>query len=208
MSKFLSEGKQSLSPYTPGEQPKVTNLIKLNTNESPFPPSPKVIEAVSARDDIELHIGGFGKLEGYVREMADTCGNIYFYGKIPYARTLALEQSCHIMLALYDPEVPNHLYAAPNKFYEALTLGKPVMMVKGTGMSRVVEDFDLGELIGYSKEEFMLGIDKLLSRRAEWESMSKRMKKLYRDSYSWEKSENTLLKLYSELNDGKNTDSQ
>ncbi|MBO5973120.1 MAG: glycosyltransferase family 4 protein [Clostridia bacterium] len=168
----------------------------------------EVIEAVSSREDIELHIGGFGKLEGYVREMADTCGNIYFYGRIPYARTLALEQSCHIMLALYDPNVSNHLYAAPNKFYESLMLGKPVMMVKGTGMSRVVEDFDLGELIGYSKEGFMLGIDKLLSRRGEWESMSERMKKLYRDSYSWEKSEKTLLKLYSELNDGKNTDSQ
>ena len=47
MSKFLSEGMQSLAPYTPGEQPKVTNLIKLNTNESPFPPSQKVIDAVS-----------------------------------------------------------------------------------------------------------------------------------------------------------------
>ncbi len=168
----------------------------------------EVVEAVSVRDDIELHIGGFGRLEGYIKEMADICGNIFFYGRIPYARTLALEQSCHIMLALYDPAVPNHLYAAPNKFYESLMLGKPVMMVKNTGMSRIVEDFDLGELIGYSKEEFAEGIDRLLSRRAEWESISERMKKLYRDCYSWEKSEKILLKLYSELNDGKNTDSQ
>jgi len=52
MSKFLSAGKASLSSYTPGEQPKVLNLIKLNTNESPFPPSPRVIDAVS-REAVE-----------------------------------------------------------------------------------------------------------------------------------------------------------
>ncbi|OOV86816.1 histidinol-phosphate transaminase [Oceanospirillum linum] len=46
MSKFWSDALNSLQPYVPGEQPKTSNIIKLNTNENPYPPSPKVIEAL------------------------------------------------------------------------------------------------------------------------------------------------------------------
>lgn len=48
MSKFWSPLVNDLVPYVPGEQPKMANLVKLNTNENPFGPSPKVIEAIQA----------------------------------------------------------------------------------------------------------------------------------------------------------------
>ena len=51
MSKFLSEKLSALAPYTPGEQPQDRKYIKLNTNESPFPPSQKAIER--AREEAE-----------------------------------------------------------------------------------------------------------------------------------------------------------
>ena len=47
MSRFWSQVVNQLSPYVPGEQPKIDNLIKLNTNENPYGPSPRVIEAIA-----------------------------------------------------------------------------------------------------------------------------------------------------------------
>ena len=48
--KTCEENVRKVVPYVPGEQPKVQNLIKLNTNENPYPPSPKVAEALKAID--------------------------------------------------------------------------------------------------------------------------------------------------------------
>ncbi|KAA1176371.1 histidinol-phosphate transaminase [Marinobacter salinexigens] len=57
MSKFWSPLVNDLVPYVPGEQPKMANLVKLNTNENPYGPSPKVIEAIQAElnDSLRLY---------------------------------------------------------------------------------------------------------------------------------------------------------
>ncbi len=54
---FWSPVVGGLSPYVPGEQPKIDRLVKLNTNENPYPPSPRVVEAIrsAAERDLQLY---------------------------------------------------------------------------------------------------------------------------------------------------------
>lgn len=56
MSRFWSPSIQSLVPYTPGEQPQVEGLIKLNTNENPYPPAPAVREVLDQFDTSRLRL--------------------------------------------------------------------------------------------------------------------------------------------------------
>ena len=56
MSRFFSDKFASLTPYTPGEQPRERRYIKLNTNESPFPPSPRAVcAAAKAAENLQLY---------------------------------------------------------------------------------------------------------------------------------------------------------
>ena len=56
MSRFLSKEAARLAPYTPGEQPTDAQYIKLNTNESPFPPSPKLMKAMTRAEGLKLNL--------------------------------------------------------------------------------------------------------------------------------------------------------
>ena len=72
MSRFFTKRLERLTPYTPGEQPRDMQYIKLNTNESPFPPSPAVTQAAKAEA---------GRLQLYsdptCRELTDKLASLY-----------------------------------------------------------------------------------------------------------------------------------
>jgi glycosyltransferase involved in cell wall biosynthesis len=156
-------------------------------------------EIVKSNLDYEYHVAGFGRLAPILEDMSNCYENIFFYGKIPYNETLKLESSCDIMTALYDPSNPNNYYAAPNKFYEALMLGKPLIMVKNTGMDDIVEKNGFGEVIAYNKDSFNKSLERLKAKRSDWKTMSNRMKNMYKTTYSWSEMEKRLLSLYDEI---------
>ena len=56
MSRFWSDIVKGLKPYVPGEQPKLANLVKLNTNENPYGPSPRALDAIRAAASESLRL--------------------------------------------------------------------------------------------------------------------------------------------------------
>ena len=76
MSRYWSNTAKALQPYVPGEQPKLANLVKLNTNENPYGPSPKVLAAL--HDEIGDSLRLYPDPEGsrLKAAVADYFGNI------------------------------------------------------------------------------------------------------------------------------------
>lgn len=162
-------------------------------------PIRELADIVSKNSSLELHCGGFGPDAKYIEEIAERNNNIFFYGEMTYAATLYLESQCDILPALYDPKIANHQYAAPNKFYEALMLGKPLIMIKNTGMDDMVTKYDIGEVTENTIEGIENAILRLIDRRSEWDAIGSRMKLLYDEKFSWDEMERRLIALYDDI---------
>jgi histidinol-phosphate aminotransferase len=80
-SPFWSPVVHGLTPYVPGEQPTIPGLIKLNTNENPYPPSPRVLQALraSANDDLRLYPEPTGRAlrEAIAQRHGLRAGNVF-----------------------------------------------------------------------------------------------------------------------------------
>ncbi len=74
MREFLSKEAAALSPYTPGEQPLDRQYVKLNTNESPFPPSPNVLAALTEDEFRKLNLYSDPTCRGLVNAVAARYG--------------------------------------------------------------------------------------------------------------------------------------
>jgi hypothetical protein len=91
-----------------------------------------ILALVEAMPELELEIVGTGALGESVQAAADRCSRIRFHGPMAQSDGLALMQTCHLVLGLYYTCNPNHRYAAPNKYFEHLFIGRPLLTTLGT----------------------------------------------------------------------------
>jgi len=103
MSQFWSPIVHDLEPYVPGEQPKVANLVKLNTNENPYGPSPKVIAAIQQAADDSLRLYPDPDSSKLKRTLAD-----YYHVKCEnvFVGNGSDEVLAHIFNALFQHQSP------------------------------------------------------------------------------------------------------
>ena len=114
MSRYWSDIVHRLTPYVPGEQPKVANLIKLNTNENPYGPSPKVLAALQAEIGDTLRLYPDPNSDKLKRAIAD------FHGLTPdhvLVGNGSDEVLAHTFLALLKHDAPTLFPDITYSFY-------------------------------------------------------------------------------------------
>ncbi len=155
----------------------------------------EAIEVIKEYPKITLNLAGMGKLTDHVKAMSSKYKNINYYGVISYIDAIKLYLKTDFMFAIYNPDIPNHKYSAPNKVYEAMLLGKPIIVAKGTGIDRIVVDNNMGLVINYSKEDFEDVIRSIIEKRIDGRELGENASSAY-NKYSWEEMKNRLIKVY------------
>lgn len=155
------------------------------------------------KDHMNLHFAfaGNDKYKSDVERLAKTYGNIDYYGTIPYSQVLEIESQAKVLSAIYEPSIRNHKLCAPNKFYEALALGKPLIVCRGTGIDKIVEENKLGKVINYNAKEFYQALLDLLSSPSDIIEMEERARLLYEQKYRWSLMKQNLIKQYIDMID-------
>ena len=118
------------------------------------------IVSLAEQGMINLAIAGFGnrELEERLKKDNETYPNIRYFGKVKYEDGLNISYNSDVMYAMYQIVNPNNIYAAPNKYYEAMFLGKPLFTTKGTIVDKKVNDRFMGYVSGESEEEIAMVI--------------------------------------------------
>jgi len=127
---------------------------------------------VAEKGIINLLIAGYGNAKMENRCLAlDKLENIRYYGKVTYTKGLNIMYNSDLIYAMYCKSNPNHIYAAPNKYYEAMMLGKPILSTQGISISIKIIKNEMGYVIDESVLELENLIDKL-----DWNEMNKKGK--------------------------------
>lgn len=158
-----------------------------------------IIDVFKLYPEFRLELAGMGKMSDYAKEASISYENINYYGRIDYEEALNLYSKADVMFAIYDPNIRNHKYSAPNKVYEAMIKGKPIIVAKNTSVDKIVEKEKMGFIIDYTRNDF----ENILSIISNDESILKaygnNARKTY-EKYSWDIMKKRLTNIYENIN--------
>jgi glycosyltransferase involved in cell wall biosynthesis len=159
----------------------------------------EVVQAVKQCPGIYLIIGGNGVLEDRVREWAEQNPRIIYVGFIRGAEIPDYTSAADVIYYGFDPENPNARFSAPNKLYEALAAGRPLITGDFGEIADVVREAGCGIVLPqYSPADIREALEQLV-KSSEREAMALSASRFGRTAMNWQKGEEILHREYSAL---------
>lgn len=159
----------------------------------------EILELYPNNSDLKFVIAGHGVFDTDAMKLDQQYENMNFLGSVPYNTVLEKESASRVLSAIYDPILKNNRLCAPNKFYEAMALKKPVIVCENTGIDKIVEREKIGVVIPYDANEFYKALRFLLNNPKKCLEMGKRGRKLYEQYYTWAIMKEKLKILYKKI---------
>lgn len=160
----------------------------------------QMLDVLRRHPDWTFDLAGFGGDQERILASAAGMANVSWHGRVPYERALQLSAAADALFATYDPAIPNHRFASPNKLFEAMMLGKPVIVCAHTNMDRIVAGVDCGLVLPYDDIPALeAALRRLASDAALRRRLGENARRAYEESYSWARMQARLEALYASL---------
>lgn len=149
---------------------------------------------------IRLIIGGFGPLESTIQSESMKYNNVSYIGWVPYDDVLKLENTFDVIIHTTDPNNESQKWVSPNKLFESMALGKPIIVSEGTLSAKRVRIAGCGLVIKYgSKEELKEALLKLKNNQVLTEELGRRGGEEHSRKWKWARMEKELLETYHKM---------
>ena len=159
----------------------------------------ELLDAVDSVPDVYLIIGGKGALEEMVRARAAKNHRIRYVGFVAAADIPACTCAGDVVYYGFDSENPNARFSAPNKLFEALAAGKPLIVADFGEIGEVVRNVSCGIILpNYSVKEIRGALEKLRDEKLR-NSLADNARRHGRSAMNWQKGEEVLYLEYSAI---------
>jgi glycosyltransferase involved in cell wall biosynthesis len=125
---------------------------------------------------------------------------VNWHGRISYQQAMELSAASDVFFASYDPSIPNHRFSSPNKVFEAMMFGKPIIVARHTNMDKTIDRHGCGIVVDYGDVDQLEDALTNLERNPELRSqMGKNARRAYEEEYQWPKMAARLTALYESI---------
>lgn len=158
----------------------------------------QLLEAIEPLSDVEIVSAGW-PYDGFATDVFLKHPRVRFHGIVTAQRALELAASCDAVFCYYEPVHEYRTNASPNKVYDAMAVGRPVLMNREVRLAEWVESEGIGDVCNYSDVVRLRRIVAgLAARRSSLEAFATRVRALFLERYTWSLVESRLVSLYGE----------
>ena len=158
----------------------------------------RVLAAADKMDNIEIvALGVLG--DEYAQNEFVNHPKVNYLGKFKPIDALKVEADCDAILSFYRPDSLNNIYASPNKVFDAMSVGRPVIINSETIVSQWVVEKEIGYAVPYEDADALVEVLEKVRERKDTLEFSSRVKNMYKAEYSWNVMGDRMLSFYNKL---------
>jgi glycosyltransferase involved in cell wall biosynthesis len=139
-------------------------------------------------------------LENEVRSAADAFPNVHFQPAVPYEQVLQYTRGADVGLVSVRPICLSYLYCLPNKLFECIQAGVPVLVNELPDCAALVEEFEVGHVLrGDSAQDWLQALQKLALQQPSFKETSGPGLQRAQLELNWEKEQTELAAIYHRI---------